>query len=519
MKGRGLLTGALLAGGLLLFWQLTPAPPAPSFAPPGETCELTLLFTTDIHGYALPEEVRRGLLGGFVALEAEVRAQREQATSPVFLLDGGDVLTGQPTSMLSHEGVRGGYLFAAMNVIGFDAMALGNHEFDYGLETLVALRESSAFPWLAANFLPIAAIEERVPVAASTVLERDGVRLGVIGLTADRLNELVGRELKESFRIADANPAVRAEVLRLRGKVDVLVALTHRSLEENLSLAEAVPELDVILCGHSHRRIMPPQEHNGVLIAQAGHNLSALGKLELAVVDGEVVRSDGALISLWAEEREGSAEITALMDLAACELEEEMSTVLGSLESALTRNYYGESALGNFVAQAMRREAGTDVGLVNSGGLRTDLRAGAVTRGDIFKLMPFDNALVKIDLTGAELRAICRHNAWSSAVQDHGILQVSGLSYRWALDDDGEVEIVELKVGGIPVEDGRTYSVATNDFILFSQPLKYLGSAPQGGVPCGLSLREVVLGAFEAEGPTSHVLDGSIVELRPQPVE
>lgn len=478
---------------------------------------MTLLFTSDIHGYALPEQVRSGLLGGFEALDTEVRAIREASDSPVFLLDGGDILTGQPTSLLQRDGLRGAYLVDAMNLVGYDAMALGNHELDYQLETASQLRQRSQFPWLAANLVPGETMRPSFELAPSVVLERAGVRVGVIGLTADRLNELVGFNLKDSFSIADAAEVTRQEVESLAAHTDLIVVLSHRTEDENRALAEAVDGLDVILCGHSHRRIMPPHTVNGALLVQAGHNLTALGKLELRVLDGEVVGHDGALISLWAEETAGGLELSELLAEAASQLEAEMSQELGQLAQPLTRNYYGESSLGNFTAQAMRWAAEADIGLINSGGLRCDLPQGPVTRSDIFKLMPFDNHLVKLELSGAELQEICRHNAWSAAVKDHGILQISGLHYEWVQTESGEIEVVSVRVGDAPIEAERLYRVASNDFIVLSQPNKYLGFTPGRGEYCQDSVREVLLNSFAADTLTVWVQDGSNAQLQLQP--
>ncbi len=494
-----------------------PSVPRSGFAPPGETTALTLLFTSDIHGYALPEQVRRGMLGGFEALDGEVRAIREQSEGPVFLLDGGDILTGQPTSLLSRDGLRGAYLVDAMNLVGYDAMALGNHELDYQLQTAIQLRERSQFPWLAANLLPGETMQPSFELAPSLVIERQNVRVGVIGLTADRLNELVGFKLKDSFAIADAAAVTRREVEKMAASTDLIVVLSHRTEDENRALAEAVDGIDVIVCGHSHRRIMPPHTVNGALLVQAGHNLTAVGKLELRLLDGAVIGHDGALISLWADDAQGSLEISELMAEAASQLDKEMSQVLGALEAALTRNYYSESALGNYAAQAMRRAADADVGLINSGGLRCDLPQGPITRSDVFKLMPFDNHLVRLELSGAELLEICRHNAWSAAVKDHGILQVSGLHYEWARAESGDIEILSLRVGDDPVDPEARYSVASNDFIVLSQPNKYLGFAPERGEYYQDSVREVLLESFSADSTTVWVQDGSIAQLELQP--
>jgi 2',3'-cyclic-nucleotide 2'-phosphodiesterase (5'-nucleotidase family) len=442
--------------------------------------QLTILHVNDMHTHYLPEEADwvkaepKPLVGGMVALQDAV-AREKAASQAALVLDAGDWLTGTPISDIEVEGVKGGAFMQMMNAIGFDAATIGNHDFDNGQAALPRLVALADFPVVSANLL----IDGR-PVATApwVVVERGGLRVGVVGLIMDDLAGEISRETMRGVEVKPVAATAQAAIRELDPVTDLIVLLTHLGWEEDSLLATRVSGADVIVGGHSHTRIKSPREINGALVVQAGSYTRELGRLDLTVEDDRVAASEGKLISLWAKDvTQPDAELAAQVQGWQEQIDREFQVVIGQCPLPLERSYYNESPLGNVLCDALRELAGTDVALLNSGGLRADLDAGPVTRLDLKEILPFQNTVVTFTCSGAQLMTMLENNARASLHQSLGVLQVSGLSCAYRERRD-RVEIQLAMVGGQPLDPRRTYTVATVDYVL-SLADKYLGFRPE----------------------------------------
>ncbi len=476
---------------------------------------LSIVGTTDLHGRAFPRDGHGGLalLGGYVR---NLRAARAADGGAVLLLDAGDTFQGGVTSDIS-EGLL---VVDAYNALGYDALAIGNHEFEYGaVDTATgpeandmrgALKAAAArarFPFLAANVIDIATGR---PVAwpnvrPSAIVDAAGLRMGIVGvMTYDGLTRTLAANVGGLDTTALA-PAVEREARHLRRRgADLVLVLAHAGGQcarfddpadltscdpgsEIFRLARNLPAglVDGIVAGHSHRALAHAVA--GIPIVQAWSWGRAFARLDLTVERGAGVVSarpfppqavcaavapdgscatGGAAPSYEAEPVRPDMSIVAAMQPELDRVNRWRSEPLGiTLASRFARNRDGiESAVGNLFADAMRAavpDADVAIGMgVRRGGLRRGLPAGPLTRGPLFDVFPFDNRIATLNMTGAQLRQELARQMTRSW---RGIPSVSGVRVRVACDGP-QPEIEIAWPSGTPVAPTETLVVAATDF-------------------------------------------------------
>jgi len=444
----------------------------------GGTHELTLLFTNDFHSafepipaYWLDGSPR---LGGAAHLATLIERQRAAAKTS-FLLDSGDMFTGTMSYLTQGEA-----LMEMMTVMGYDAMGVGNHEFDYGWEVFERQITRVPFPILCCNVRYRGAC---VPFCRPyTILERNGVRLGVVGVMGWRAARYTIMPSKiEGLAFTDPVEETAACVEALRPAVDLVVVLAHqglpgpmqtdaenepgvqRPLDEDVAFCGAVPGIDVYVAAHSHRGLETPLVHpeTGTLLVQTYGYGTRLGVLQLTVADRKVVAHRGELLKVWSDELPPHPAVAARVGHYQKLVAAEIGPEIGRATRRLVRKYNAESPLGSFVADVIRERAGCDVGVTNAGGLRADLPEGGLHRGHVLDALPFVNTVVGLELSGRDLRGVVEQGVSLAA----GMCQVSGVRAVYDLARPPGERVLDLRVGDRPVEDGRTYRVATNSFL------------------------------------------------------
>ncbi len=547
--------------------------------PDGATGRVTLSIvgTTDLHGRVFPNDGRGGLalLGGYLR---NLRAARAADGGAVLLLDAGDAFEGGIASNIS----EGALVVDAYNALGYDALAIGNHEFDYGAvddatgksaappegrtpDMRGALKAAAArarFPFLAANLID-AATERPVEwpnIRPSTLVDAAGVRVGIVGvMTRYGLTRTLASNVQGLDTTALA-PAVEREARRLRRRgADLVLVLAHAggacfrfddptdlsSCDDDaeiFQLARRLPPglVDAIVAGHTHRAVA--HEVAGVPIVQAYSRGSAFARVDLTVERGvgvvsarlfppravcAAVAPDG-----WscATETGGGApatyegapvrpdeSIVAAMQPTLDRVNRWRAEPLGvTLETPLPRNPDGmESPLANLFADALLAAApGADLAIGMGGrraGLRRDLPAGPLTRGPLYDVFAFDNRIVELVMTGAQVqRALDRDLTRELARSLRGIPSLSGIRVRVTCEGDRrELEIV--RPSGAPIGPDETLVVVTTDFFarraardaISVQPAAALSSAPlvREAVADWLTARGGRLGAADLVTP------------------
>lgn len=388
--------------------------------------------------------------------------KNERAVNPgVLLLAAGDNRTGNP--YVDTGDVPGLPMVQLMNRLSFDLSTLGNHEFDSGADALRRCMDAANFTYVCANVR--AASGPELPLKPYHIFERDGVRIGVLGLVQTGENGL-----------PDAHPAQCAglifrppfEVVRdyayLRERCDVLILLTHIGFEDDVKLARFFPEADAIVGGHSHTRVDKEFRENGVLITQAENKLKYITRLTFEVEGGKVLSKKSELLPLrrLAPDADMQAAVQAVKNNPY------MLRVLTQVRKEIRHR----ESLGCLMADALRAASGADIGVLNIGGVRLDsFPAGPLSVEDCYRLDPFGNKVVLVRLTGRELIEFL--NA-VPANDHHGAPCVSGMRYK-ATKPAGELKAMRITEAvledGSSIDPEATYTMATNTYLMSTNPV------------------------------------------------
>jgi 2',3'-cyclic-nucleotide 2'-phosphodiesterase (5'-nucleotidase family) len=449
-------------------------------------------------------ETPRPKIGGFPRLQSLIDSIRS-VESHVLLLDGGDVMTGNPISDRVYMGAEGGALFAMMNMMGYDAWAPGNHDLDISQKNLIGLTRVARFPTICANLVNDSG-EFPVGNRPFAVIERGGIRIGIIGLISQGLYGLVHQANLKGLRVLSPETTLRKYARELDGQTDLLIALTHQGADEDSQLALEVPDVDLIVGGHSHTRLAKPKKVNGVFIVQAGSNTEYLGYAKIAVEDDRITECDTRLIPTWYRSDIPRTALTALADSMQASIDIEYSEVIGTLEGDWIRKATQQSAIGTFIAEAQRSAAMANVGFMNSHGIRKDKTAGQLTKKDLYEILPFRNRLATFQLTGEQLRGVMTY-----CLATKSTIQIAGMTAKWKRLDGG-VELLELLVEGAPVDPRREYSCAASDYFI-GEAKRYIGLEIDRPIYLNATLFETVLAEFKKQSPVKPTVLYRIQEV------
>lgn len=381
--------------------------------------------------------------------------QQERAKAPqLLLLSAGDNRTGSPyVDCGDHPGAS---MIKLMNHIGFDLSALGNHEFDGGPAALAHCINTANFEFVSANVFP--SDSHGIQIKPYKIFERDGVRIGVVGLLQVDANGRPDAHPDQCKGIGFLNPLEVAPYFRyLRSQCDVLILLTHLGFETDIELARIFPEADAIIGGHSHTRVENGHVENGVLITQTQNKLKYITRLTFEVEDGKVLSKKAELLPL------GNYEA----DAATAAMVEEIKAqpFFKRVLSTVKRDINSRESLGCMMADAIRNCVGTDIAVVNMGNVRLDsFPAGPITVADVYSLDPFGNDTIRMTVTGEELLRVLENITQND---DHGAPCVSGMSYKatWPKGADRMRITSACLADGTPIQPEARYTLAINSYL------------------------------------------------------
>ena len=440
--------------------------------------EITILHTNDMHGAYLPSkatwEQGNPMVGGFEALSHYARTER-QGLKRSLLFDCGDLMTGTLICDIPYEGAEGGALVAMMNRIGYDGWVFGNHEFDKPASNLRALIKIAKFPVFCAD---LANDNKLFTSEPHHIYNLDGLRVGVIGLTYHQMLGMASGKNLEGYRSVDPVEAVKKEVAEIDSLTDLIIVLSHLGIENDSVLAANTHGVDLILGGHSHTRLESPWKVNGVQIAQTGSNCRNLGRIDLTVVGDSIMAINGKLIAMYTKDIKPDTVISQMVSRFKAEIDSQYAIVIAELKVPTESNYRAESNIGNWLTDVLRNRMNTEIGILNSGGIRKNLSPGPVTKMDILEMLPFDNQVVTFTCTGADLQKLAEANIGSEQGGSHGSLQLSGLTYKWKLENS-KPKVVEIRVNNKKIKKSKIYTVSSIDYIASSNAMRYMGFEPK----------------------------------------
>ncbi len=477
------------------------------------TVEIQILGLNETHGQLDPLR-RNGQLAGGAGVLATYLKQEEAEIPRTLILDSGDFMQGPVISSF----FEGASTVEVFNAIGVDAVAVGNHEFDYGQQVLDERIAQAQFPFLAVNIVDESTGTTPEGFEPYVVKKLQGVKVGVIGVANPDTKNVTLPSATEGLRfldLAQSAQAVNAAVEQLRAKkVETIVVLAHQGLttQSEGALAELVSQLsgevDLVLGGHI------PLEFDtvihGIPVVQPFGNTRGYADVTLTVdrKTRDVVDVVTELDATFVAGVSPDPEVQAIVDRYRAALGEELGKTVGTATTSITRTRDAESEMGNFVTDAMRTHvAGVDVALTNAGGLRADIDAGPITLEEVYAVLPFNNTLVTMNLTGSQVRQVLEEGAGSR----FGVVQVSGLAWSFnpSLPFGSRVTSVTLPTG-VPIDLTRTYRVATNNFMAAGGDQFATLTKGTDTVDTGINLVDNVVRYLQANSPVDPQVEGRL---------
>jgi len=425
---------------------------------------ITILHTNDTNS-----RVVEGQYDGMGFAKLTTLFKQYKAQNPnTLVLDAGDTFHGQTIATL----VEGESIAKLMNIMGYDAMTAGDNDFNYGYQHLLKLDDATKFPILGAN---VRKVDGKRILTPYIIKEVDGIKIGILGLSTPETTYKTHPKNVEGIEFADPVDEAREMVAKLKGKVDVIVALAHLGMDKSsqdtsIKLAQAVPEIDLIVDGHSNTTLNNGMMVGGTLIVSAGEYGKNLGVVQLTFDGTKLAAKIAGLITkeetkLIAEDK----EVFNIINGIKSEQELVLSQVIGrtsvKLEGEREQVRKGETNLGNLIADAMISVSGADASITHGGGIRASIGAGNITKGQIISVLPFGNYIVTKKVKGSDIKAALELGLRNYPELNGAFPHVSGITCTFDPSSSAGGKVANILIRGKPLDMNQDYVLATNDFL------------------------------------------------------
>jgi 5'-nucleotidase len=530
--------------------------------------EVKILAINDFHGQITAgKKVGVRPVGSAPVLASYFKAAMAGKEDQSFILHAGDhvgasppqsaLLQDEPSiqflNLLANKYCSTGYRFhPRCNLVA----TVGNHEFDEGLEEMKRLiyggnheqgpflenpYNGAAFPYVAAN---VVNAKWGIPVLPPLVIKRvNGVPIAFIGAVIRETPTMVTPSGVSTVKFLDEAEAINSYIpyLRLMG-VRAVVAVIHQGGTQTgydgstdtwktgptgaiLDIvARLHDEVDVVISGHAHgftNAIVKNNNGKEILLTQAWSSGTAFADIDLEIdrCTKDVVAKSASVITTWADAGPGltpDPDVAALVSEAEARVAPLVNRPIGIAATDIFRNQNtaGESALGNLIADAQRAAMGTDFAFMNPGGIRADLTAGEVLWGELYSVQPFNNYLVKLELTGQQIYELLAQQWKPHQTSYARFLQISGLTYTWDNGSDNDPQannqVVEVRQDGVPIDKNATYTVTVNSFLADGGDLFDVLKAGTNRVVGPVDLEALVQYLQDLPQPFSAAIEGRI---------
>ncbi len=493
--------------------------------------QLTILHTNDFHARFEPiskydgpcsaEDNTAGeCFGGSARLITAINDARARSNNAI-LVDGGDQFQGT----LFYTYYKGALAAEMMNQMGYDAMTVGNHEFDDGPEVLKGFMDAVEFPVLMSNADVSAEPLLADTLAKSAIIERGGEKLGLIGLTPEDTDELASPG--DNITFSDPVAAVQAEVDKLTAEgVNKIIVLSHSGYGVDQKVAAETTGVDVIVGGHTNTLLSNTNDRaegpyptmvGDTAIVQAYAYGKFLGELNVTFDDaGVITEAMGEPLILDAAVTEDEGTVARIAE-AAAPLEEIRNRVVAETAEVIGGDREVcramECTMGNLIADAMLArvaDQGIQVAIQNSGGIRASIDAGEVTMGEVLTVLPFQNTLSTFQVTGETLVAALE-NGVSQVEEGAGRFpQVAGMTFAVDAKAEAGSRISDVTVGGAPIEMDKLYGVVSNNYVRNGGDGYEMFKSAQNPYDFGPDLADVTAEFIAANAPYKPYTDGRI---------
>lgn len=459
--------------------------------------------------------------GGVARVKTAIDAKRAELAGQNFVvLDAGDPFQGS----LFYSTYKGAAEAEFMEKIGYDVMAVGNHEFDDGPKGLADFIDVVSFPVISGNLELSGEPLLNGKVENHVVLEVGGKKIGIVSALATDTVETSSPG--EGVVFEDEIAALTADVAALEEEgVDIIIALTHVGLRKDSEIAAAVPGIDVVIGGHSHTLMSNdddgtpayPEMVDGTPVAQAYAYTKYLGHLTVTFDDdGNVTAASGDPMILDASVTPDAAFAARIAEMGAPieELKQKVvaetaTEIIGAREECRAR----ECAMGNLITDAMLdrvKDQGIEIAFQNGGGIRASIDAGEVTMGEVLTVLPFQNTLSTFQVKGEIIIAALENGV--SQIEDGAgrFPQVAGMTYTFDVSQEPGSRISDVMVGGAPIEMDKVYGVVSNNYVRNGGDGYAMFKDAMNAYDFGPDLADVTAEFIAANGPYTPYTDGRI---------
>ena len=433
-----------------------------TFAQTNETVRVTILHVNDVYQFMPVENGERGGLARLLTLKKQIK---EENPNTIFTLGGDTVSPSVETRTY-----KGAQMIDAWNAVGLDYAVLGNHEFDIKTAELLQRISESKFKWLGANVVDTKTNKIFADTPPFIIKDFGGVKVGFIGLLLPETKETSSME--ESLTVKNYCETAKEIVPKIRAAgANAVVGLTHLFMFQDKELARCA-SFDLILGGHEHTLLQ--SSSNGTPIFKMTADAREMGRFNLNFdkqtknllsIDWEIIPVTDKI----ADAPEFAPVFEKYKDLLQ-KLAEPVGMSGVVLDALSYSSRTKETNIGNFIADAYRNAAKSDVALVNGGSIRADLtyNPGVLTKRDVLSILPFNNPIVKVEITGKTLREVLEHGVSRSAEDNEPgrFPQISGMSFKYDLSKSPGKRVSEILVGGKPLDEKKLYTLATSDFLV-----------------------------------------------------
>ncbi len=431
----------------------------------GQNIRVTILHVNDVYQFA---PVDGGTRGGLARLLTLKKAELAKNPNTIFTL-GGDTISPS----VETRTYKGGQMIDAWNAVGIDLAVFGNHEFDLKTQDLLDRMKESKFTWLGANVIETKTGKIFANTPPYVVKEFAGVKIGFIGLLLPETKQT--SSMDDTLNVADFCSTAKKIVkdMRKKGKVNAVIALTHLSMAQDKQLAKCA-DIDLILGGHEHTLLQSSSNRTPIFKMTADAREMGKFSLNFDPATKKFVGLDWEIVPVT--DKIANAPEFAPVYEKYKPLLEKLAVKVGAtavqLDALSQSNRQKETNIGNFIADAYRNAVNADIGFVNGGSIRADMtyEPGPLTKRDVLSILPFNNPIVKIEVSGKLLLQIIEHGvARSGPGEDNEpgrFPQISGLTFSYDPRKPVGKRVVEAFVSGKRVVESTNYTIATSDFLV-----------------------------------------------------
>ncbi|HEX2927216.1 MAG TPA: 5'-nucleotidase C-terminal domain-containing protein [Ruminiclostridium sp.] len=476
--------------------------------------KISVISTADIHGHIVFDDEAGGyysvddvsVMMGMPLMKHIMDGFKERNKDNTLVLDSGDMFHGTNEANIG----EGKAIVEVANLMGYNAMTPGNHDFNFGWDRLMQIKSELKFPILSANIYK----DGKPAFQEYKIVQVGGKKIGLFGMTEQEA--LINTNSRDTKGVTIEDPVKIAQkiVSTLKGKVDSIILISHLGDDIDRKVVAKVDGIDLILCGHHHFLYEKAVKVNNTYLVEAGGYSTHVGLADMYFKNGKL--SKVAWTVKKSKEKDKADPATSKVaekyhKMALEAAKEVVGKATDKLDGFRSNVRSRETTLGNLISDAMREIGGADLTLMNGGGIRESIPAGSINLYAVGKAFPFVNSLVTIEVKGENIYTAVERGVrlYPDGGSNGGFLQVSGIKYAFDASKPAGKRVVSITLDGKPLDKNKYYKVATNDY-LYNGGDGYDELKEGKLLSKGELLRDVLAKYIKEKGTITEKLEGRI---------